>query len=188
MSEFTHEDLEWLEEHGFEKKREKLYQFKSQGEFKITIWALEDGCWCQIQLDSDSEIYAHTAATLKDAIKKAVSKLQDAHAKRSNSINFITRITSKFVCGYEKGVTTPSVKQFIESLSIDELRYIVTKFSEWYNDEGCPYVQHDFKCDFYNEEEFAEDADRGNCPYEEYTNACWVKYFLEQYRLEKHEK
>jgi hypothetical protein len=187
MSEFTHEDLEWLEEHGFEQKNDGTYKF-IDSYFHITLWAMTKGFWCQISLENDTKLYEAFADTLKDAVKTAVRQLEDAHAKRRVAIQFITRLTSKFVCGYEKGVTTPSVKQFIESLSIDELRYIVGKFSEWYNNEGCPYVQHDFKCDFYNEEEFAEDASRENCPYEEYTNACWVKYFLEQYKLEKHEK
>jgi hypothetical protein len=82
--------------------------------------------------------------------------------------------------GYENNRLKVENEIFKEEL--EELRYIVRRFAQWRNEEGCPKKQDpDFPCsaetEYKNDPESEVDFDECDCWKDESDHGCWVEYY-----------
>ena len=116
-----------------------------------------------------------------------------------NVINFFTRDSCRKcdICGAEapeaktpeeaagKWNTRPAEDAL--KAELEELRYIVKQFGEWYNENGCPKKHNpDFLCsaeqEYKDDPETEGDFDPRDCWKEEYEHGCWVEYYRWKFR------
>lgn len=80
-------------------------------------------------------------------------------------------------------------QEYINSLSVDELRAIAGEFYHWCGDDGCPMTHDkDFPCaeGRGDDEIFAR-----NCQWDEGEQAesgCWLKYYVWKFRKKQEKK
>ena len=73
-------------------------------------------------------------------------------------------------------------EEYINSLTVDEMRYVLLRFWTWFGNEGCPWSDDkEYDCGA-DENEFGE----RECAFEpcEQTG-CWLKYYVWLYRKKK---
>ena len=73
-------------------------------------------------------------------------------------------------------------EEYINSLTVDEMRYVLLKFWDWYGNDGCPWSDDkEYDCGA-EKDEFGE----RECAFEtcEQTG-CWLKYYVWLYRKNK---
>ena len=70
---------------------------------------------------------------------------------------------------------------------IAEQNYILGRFGEWWNEEGCPKIQYpEFPCQ--EEKNFNADPEQEGCKFDPYDcdmeceRGCWVQYYSWLYR------
>ena len=76
-------------------------------------------------------------------------------------------------------------EEYINSLSVEEMRYVLRQFWDWWNNEGCPWIAtgDDYECgaeaDEFGDRQCAESVDT------EEQNGCWLKYYVWKFRKNK---
>ena len=79
---------------------------------------------------------------------------------------------------------------FVNSLSVDELKEVVKQFCDWSNEEDCPRsFDSAFPCDWSKEKDFPQrddvektfdEWDRADCPFGD--KGCWAQYYVWRFR------
>ncbi len=73
-------------------------------------------------------------------------------------------------------------EEYINSLTIEELRYVVNQFWDWVGNDGCPIANEAADKDYICEEE----NKINECwDFQEQQLGCWVKYYVWKYHNSK---
>ncbi len=76
-------------------------------------------------------------------------------------------------------------EEYINSLSVDELRAIAREFYEWFNDDGCPICDNDAPCPCGKTDEEQDEIRCRDDQGVQALNGCWLKYYVWRYRQKR---
>ena len=96
MSEFTKDDLNWLDEHGFKNNGYGFYDLNIN-DLHIRISAGKSAFFCRAELFSTYENNICDGETMADAIKKCTYRCSDMMAKMHTSLDALIDIAGEFI-------------------------------------------------------------------------------------------
>ena len=69
-------------------------------------------------------------------------------------------------------------EEYINTLTVDEMRYVILQFWDWYSGEGCPATCYPkYKCHRENTDDCDEER--------EVLDGCWVRYYVWKFHKNK---
>lgn len=76
-------------------------------------------------------------------------------------------------------------EEYIATLSVDEMRYVLGCFWDWVENDGCPWSNDkEYDCDAEENEFGVRECVEDGC----YQLGCWLKYYVWQYRKNKEKR